>query len=70
MMSAEEKQAPERERGDVESPYLSPNEAAKYLRISVAYLRKLGLGVRLSERRVVYKREDLDDWVNTRRNNG
>jgi Helix-turn-helix domain len=55
---------------EVESPYLSAREAAAYLRISVAYLRKLGLGVRLSQRRVVYRREDLDAWVRGRIGSG
>lgn len=52
-----------------ESVFLTPKEAAAYLRVSQSYLDKLrvyGGGpsfARLSPRKVVYERPKLDEWA-------
>lgn len=56
----------------VASPYLRPPEAAQYIRQSQKMLRKLARSgalkpIRISERKSVYCREDLDAFVESRR---
>ena len=53
------------------SPYLTQAQAAEYLHISERTLERLrheGLGARFRKagRRVLYKPEDLDSWLNER----
>ncbi|MEQ1945180.1 helix-turn-helix domain-containing protein [Mesorhizobium sp. VNQ89] len=54
------------------SPYLIVEQAANYLRVSKNYLDKLrvsGTGppfVRLGRRKVLYRKSDLDKWVEER----
>lgn len=54
------------------SPYLVVEQAADYLRVSKNYLDKLrvsGKGprfVRLGRRKVLYRKSDLDKWVEER----
>ena len=54
------------------SPYLTVEQAADYLRASKNYLDKLrvsGMGplfVRLGRRKVLYRTSDLDKWVEER----
>jgi excisionase family DNA binding protein len=54
------------------SPYLIVEQAADYLRVSKNYLDKLrvsGKGpafVRLGRRKVLYRKSDLDKWIEER----
>ena len=56
----------------LESPYLTVEYAADYLRVSKNYLDKLrvsGMGpsfIRLGRRKVLYRMSDLDRWVEER----
>ncbi|MEW9804987.1 helix-turn-helix transcriptional regulator [Mesorhizobium sp. ZMM04-5] len=60
------------EQGYSASPYLTVPQAAAYLRVSKNYLDKLrvsGTGpsfVRLGRRKVLYRKADLDQWINER----
>lgn len=56
----------------VDSPYLRPAEAAAYIRQSqkmLLRLRRAGalVPIRVSERKAVYHREDLDAFLASRR---
>lgn len=54
------------------SPYLTVEQAADYLRVSKNYLDKLRVSgngpdfVRLGRRKVLYRKADLDRWVEKR----
>jgi hypothetical protein len=50
---------------------MTVREAAAYLRISMAMLKRLNLGIQVSPRKTVYRRADLDAWMEAkRRDNG
>ena len=57
---------------NLNSPYLSVEQAADYLRVSKNYLDKLRVSgngpafVRLGRRKVLYREFDLDKWVEER----
>lgn len=50
--------------------YLTATEAAAYLRVSRGMLRRLELGIKVSPRKTVYRRSDLDAWMESKRNGG
>ena len=54
-----------------EQPFLTVNEAADYLRVSVSYVRKLTCGRHIPFRklgkRVLYDRGELRQWADAKR---
>lgn len=51
----------------VESPYLTPVEAAAYLKIAYSTFRKIATKIRRSPQTGNYRREDLDEYANSYR---
>ena len=60
---------------DMETLYMSADEAAKYTGLSASYLAKLRMGtgpqvgpkfLRIGSRAIRYRRTDLDDWMDSK----
>lgn len=60
---------------NMDTPYLSAEEAADYIGLSASYLAKLRMGtgqqigpkfLRIGQRAIRYRRTDLDDWMKSK----